>query len=82
MRTLIGSAAFLLTFVIQLPQAIRVVRTRHTRDLSVTTYILITASAALWVVYGLMNSDFALWGANSVVLLLSAIILGYKIKFG
>ncbi|HUC20938.1 MAG TPA: SemiSWEET family transporter, partial [Candidatus Polarisedimenticolaceae bacterium] len=79
---LIGTLAFLLTFVIQLPQAIRVVRTCHTRDLSMTTYILVTASAALWVVYGLMIHDLAIWGANTMVLLLSAIILGYKIKFG
>jgi MtN3 and saliva related transmembrane protein len=81
MSTLIGSFAFLLTFLTQLPQAVRVVRTKKTRDISFATYVIISVAALLWVIYGLMNEDLAIWASNIVVFLCSVTILGYKLRY-
>ncbi|HEX7259594.1 MAG TPA: SemiSWEET family transporter [Candidatus Saccharimonadia bacterium] len=82
MEAYVGAAAFLLTLVIQLPQAVKVVRTHQTRDLSILTYVLLMITAGLWIAHGIIRGDLAVWTANIMVLLLSAIILGYKLKFG
>lgn len=81
MVTAIGFIAFLLTFLIQLPQAIKVYKTKHTADLSVWTYIILTAACTSWLVYGLLQNDLALWLSNGIGLLIAVYILLAKLKY-
>ncbi len=81
MVTAIGFIAFLLTFLIQLPQAIKVYKTKHTADLSVWTYIILTAACLSWLLYGLMKSDLAIWTSNGIGLIIAIYILMAKLKY-
>lgn len=64
---IIGYLAGALSLVGYLPQALKTIRTRQTKDLSLLTFSIIGVSAMLWVVYGLVNSILAIWVTNSVV---------------
>jgi len=75
----IGYLAGLLTLIGYLPQTIKTIRTRHTKDLSLPTFIIIGTSAVLWTVYGLGNSKPAIWVTNSIVALCSLIITAIKL---
>ncbi len=77
---IIGYIAGLLTLLGYLPQTIKTIRTRHTKDLSMPTFFIIGSSAVLWTVYGLGNSKPEIWVTNGVVTVCSVIILTIKLK--
>ncbi len=65
-----------------LPQAIKIVRTKHTKDLSLSMYSILTTGVALWSVYGLINHDWPLVLANLVTLVLAGWIFILKVRYG
>ncbi len=73
------TAAFCTTFSF-LPQAVRVIRTRDTRSLSLSMYSIFTGGVALWLVYGVLKQDWAVAAANLVTLALAAVILYNKLR--
>ncbi|MCZ8185520.1 MAG: SemiSWEET transporter [Beijerinckiaceae bacterium] len=79
---LIGGVAAVITTLCWVPQAIKVIRTRDTRSLSLVMYLMLAAGIVLWLVYGLLILSWPLIGANLVTLVLVGIILGMKLRFG
>ncbi|AJF61693.1 TPA: hypothetical protein HA239_06310 [Candidatus Woesearchaeota archaeon] len=79
--TVIGLSAAVCTTTSFLPQALKVIKTRHTKDLSLHMYLLLTIGTLLWLTYGLMLRDPAIIMANSVTIVFSGIILFLKIKY-
>jgi len=79
--TWIGIAAAILTTAAFAPQAIQAWRTRSTRDVSLTMFLLMVSGIALWLVYGILIGDLPLILANAVTLLLAGAILVAKIRF-
>ena len=75
---LIGILAGTLTLFGYLPQTIKTIRTRKTKDLSLATFLIIGLSAALWTVYGLGKRLPSIWVTNAVVAICSATILYIK----
>lgn len=75
-----GFVAAFLTSASFLPQAIMVIKTRNTDGLSLTMYSMFTAGVALWLFYGFMTKAWPLVIANTVTLLLAAIILTIIVK--
>lgn len=74
--------AFVLTLAIQLPQAVKVAKTKHTKDLSLGTYLILCLASSCWIIYGLLRGDLAAWAANVFGLLLAIYILYYKVRLG
>lgn len=77
----LGLVAATCTTISFLPQAIKVIRTKHTSDLSLAMYSLFTFGVFLWLVYGFFLKDIPLIAANTVTLILSSIILAMKLKY-
>ncbi|MFN3482106.1 SemiSWEET transporter [Rhabdaerophilum calidifontis] len=79
---LIGSLAAAITTLCWVPQALKVIRTRDTRALSLIMYLMLTLGIGLWLVYGLLIGSWPLIGANTVTFILVVIILGLKLRHG
>ncbi len=79
---LIGGLAAVITTLCWVPQAIKVIRTRDTRSLSLVMYLMLAAGIVLWLVYGLLIKSWPLIGANTVTLALVAVILSMKLRYG
>ena len=79
---LIGAVAGTLSTIAFIPQVWRIWRTRSTRDLSLTTYLIFASGVALWFVYGLMLGAVPIIVCNGLTLLLAGTVLAMKIKFG
>lgn len=79
--TIIGLIAATCTTIALLPQAIKSIKTRHTKDLSLAMYTMLTIGVLLWLVYGLLIRDLPLIAANTIAFLFSATILILKIKY-
>ncbi|MDF3820542.1 SemiSWEET transporter [Leptospira sp. 96542] len=80
MEILVGYIAAFLTTVSFLPQVLRVVLTKQTRDISRNMYILFASGVLLWLWYGILKSDVPMILANSITLVFVSVILYYKIK--
>lgn len=75
----IGLLAAILTTGANIPQTIKVIRTRSTKSLSAATYVMLFLGMLLWVIYGISRNDIPLILANSVAGLLCGIILFMKL---
>jgi MtN3 and saliva related transmembrane protein len=79
--TIIGLVAAACTTFSFLPQAIKVIRTRHTKDLSLVMYLVFTIGILLWLIYGILLKDLPMILANVITIVLAFTILIMKIRY-
>ncbi len=79
--TIIGFIAAALTTASFLPQAIKVIRTRNTKDISLLMYLMFNTGVVMWLAYGFLIMDFPLIIANFIALVFTGTILVMKIKY-
>jgi MtN3 and saliva related transmembrane protein len=78
---MIGLGAAALSTVSLLPQLFRVWKTKSVKDISTGYCGVMFTSVALWLAYGVLSADMPVIAANSVVVVQSAAILGFKAKY-
>lgn len=79
---IVGISGAVLTTLCWLPQALKVVREKDTRALSLPATAAFTGGIGLWLVYGLAQGDWPLIGSSAVTLALMAPILAMKLRYG
>jgi len=79
--TLLGLVAGALTGVAAIPQVVKVLRTRHTRDISVWQPLLLSIGVALWIVYGMLINNLPLILTNILPLVCNALLTGLKLYY-
>jgi len=77
----LGYLAGFLTVASFLPQVVRTWRTKHTKDLSVVTFVLLIAAGALWITYGVLQGDRPVILTNVGMVALNCAILGAKLRY-
>jgi len=77
--TIIGFLAATGTTISLLPQAIKTIKTKHAKDISLGMYLMLTTGIFLWLVYGILIKDLPLIVANGISLLFSVTILILKL---
>lgn len=82
LASIVGTLAACLTVFNMFPQYLKVMKTKHTRDLAMATFISLTCSSSLWVSYGALKHDHIILLANMPVLFFCSSILIMKIKHG
>lgn len=75
----VGTAAALLTTLAFVPQVVKTLKTRHTRDISLSMFAMFSAGVALWLVYGMLMMAWPVIAANAATLVLALIVLAVKI---
>ena len=78
--TLLGLVAATCTTISFLPQAIKTIKTKHIKDLSLGMYTVLTTGVFLWFFYGILIKDLPLILANGITLVFTATILFLIIK--
>ena len=79
---LIGNAGAILTTVCWLPQAIKIIRDREIRALSLPTNLAFTLGMVLWLLYGMALPDWPLIWSSSITVALMLVIVALKIRYG
>jgi MtN3 and saliva related transmembrane protein len=77
----VGFFAAFCTTISFLPQVIKVYKTKSTKDISLYMFLIFTIGTFCWLIYGIIESSIPIILANTITLILSSIILLYKIKF-
>jgi MtN3 and saliva related transmembrane protein len=78
----LGGIAAVLTTAAFLPQVLKTLKTRQTRDISLVMFSMMTFGIALWLIYGALIGSWPLIGSNLVTFVLAATILALKLKHG
>jgi MtN3 and saliva related transmembrane protein len=78
----IGAVAGTLTSLAFLPQVVKVIKTKSTKDISLGMFIIFSIGVLLWFVFGALLGSAPLIFTNGITLVSSIIILRYKIKYG
>jgi MtN3 and saliva related transmembrane protein len=78
----LGGIAAVLTTAAFLPQVLKTLKTRQTRDISLVMFSMMTTGIALWLIYGALIGSWPLIGSNLVTFVLAATILALKLKHG
>jgi len=79
---ILGFVAAVLTTACWLPQALRTIRTKDTKSLSLVTQSAFTLGVALWLIYGIIAGNAPIIFANSITFVLVALILALKLRYG
>ncbi len=80
LTTFIGLAAAFCTTVSYVPQIKKCWETGSAGDLSLRMFLILTTGIALWVVYGVLQSDVVVMLANGVSLCFLFAILYFKLR--
>ncbi|WP_164112092.1 MULTISPECIES: SemiSWEET transporter [Sphingobacterium] len=81
MEILIGIAAGILTSISMLPQLIKVLKEKDTQTLSPVMIVVLLLGVSLWVVYGLMKTEWPIILSNAFSVLVNATLLVYYFIF-
>lgn len=76
----VGSIAAVLTTLAFVPQVVKTLKTRQTRDISLVMWLLFCAGVALWLVYGLLLGALPVILANAGTLALAGTVLAIKVS--
>ena len=79
--TIIGLVAAVFTTISFLPQAVKTIKTKHTKDLSLGMYLVLTTGIFLWLLYGILIRDVPIIIANIITSVLTSTILILKIRY-
>jgi len=77
----IGLIAGGLTTIAFVPQVVKTYQSRSAKDLSLTMFLVFSIGIVLWLVYGIMIREWPVIIANAITLLLSLILLIFKLNF-
>jgi MtN3 and saliva related transmembrane protein len=78
----IGATGAVLTTLCWVPQAVKIIRERETRAISLPGTTLCVLGVLLWLVYGVAIVDGALIGSSVVTFAITTVILALKIRHG
>ena len=79
--TIIGMIGASLTTFAFLPQAIKTIRTKNTRDLSLGMFVLSEMGVIMWLTYGILIGDLPIIFANVITFFLISTIIVMKVKY-
>lgn len=79
---IIGLIAGTCTTISFLPQVIKIIKTKETKGISLTMYIVLAIGILLWVIYGILIEALPVILSNSISFILINIVLILKIKYG
>ncbi|MGV8944305.1 SemiSWEET transporter [Thermomonas sp.] len=77
-----GVVAAMCTTLSFVPQAVKTINTRDTSGISLWMYLVFTVGIGFWFGYGIVLGSWPMIVSNAITFLLSATILGLKVKYG
>ncbi len=79
--TILGLTAAICTTISFLPQLIKTIKTKHTKDLSLGMYSVLALGIFLWFVYGILIEDLPVILANGITLIFTVAMLFFIIRY-
>jgi len=81
LELVVGLSAGTLCMISFIPQLIKVYKQKHARDLSLATFCMFTGGVFLWLVYGIIIGSIPIIITNSIMTLLTFVIVILKLTY-
>ncbi|WP_111706795.1 SemiSWEET family sugar transporter [Lutibacter citreus] len=78
---IIGLIAAALTTSAYVPQAYKTWKTKSAGNISLTMYLVMLSGVILWLIYGIHLNSLAMILANIVTIILTVLIIIFKLKY-
>ncbi|WP_028920791.1 SemiSWEET transporter [Pseudoxanthomonas suwonensis] len=78
----LGYVGATLTTAAFVPQALKTLRSRDTRSISLGMYVIFTVGLCFWLAYGIALGSWPMILSNCITLLLALLILALKLRHG
>lgn len=78
---IIGIIAGCLSCLTFIPQVLQTWRTKATKDISLPTFVIAACSCVLWLIYAVQLNIFAVIFTNTIVLVLTLIMIYFKLRY-
>lgn len=78
---LVGLIAGICTTVAFVPQIMKILKTKHARDVSLGMYVILTTGIFLWLVYGILLGKIPIMLANGISFVLCLIVVITKLRY-
>jgi MtN3 and saliva related transmembrane protein len=78
---ILGYAAGAITSLTFLPQVIKTWKDRSAKDVSLMMFIIAAINEVMWIVYGALLDNWVIIVTNAIVLAMSLIMIGLKLKY-
>ena len=78
----IGLTAAALSTVCWVPQALKVVRDKETRAISLASTLGLAIGGGVWLAYGIARAEWPLIASSAASLALTLVILRFKLRYG
>ena len=77
-----GALGATLTTICWLPQAVRLIKYRDTRAISLVTNLIFWLGLVCWLIYGITLHDWPLIASNAISIVLTSVIIAMKLRHG
>ena len=78
----VGVAAGLCSMASFVPQILKILREKDAESVSMRMYVVTVTGFVLWTAYGALLGSWPVWLSNAVNLILAAVILALKLRYG
>ncbi len=78
---LLGYCAATLTTIAFVPQVLKTIKTKSSKDVSIGMFISFTIGVFLWIIYGLVTDTKPIWISNFIILGLAITQIILKLKY-
>lgn len=79
--TTVGIIGGILTSIAMLPQVIKAIKTKDTKDISLFMVLLMATGLAVWIYYGILRDDKPIIYTNSFSLMVNITLLALHLKY-
>ncbi len=77
----IGFIAAILTTAAGIPELMKVIKTKHTRDISLVMILVLLSGLSMWLTYGFLINSMPIIFANIITLSIWTAILYLKLRY-
>lgn len=78
---ILGLLAAAFTTFAYLPQSIKTIRTKETKDISLLTIIMLEVGLITWLIYGILIDSIPIISANTISIVFMSVILVLKLRY-
>mgnify|MGYP001322984474 FL=1 len=78
---ILGYAAGAVTAITFLPQVVKTWKEKSAKDISLYMFLIAFVNEIMWLVWGLMIDNMVVILTNAVMLVMSGIMIGLKLKY-
>lgn len=78
----LGLIAGLIGTCASLPQAVKIIRTRSAKDVSLTMFVMALCGSCLWGLYGYLEASPSIMFWNAFAVIQFSLIIGLKLRHG